>query len=75
LFSILLLFFNITKINKKHFEGYGVDALRFWIASTSYSSDISISPSYIEDAANHIRKLRNTARFILGNLNDFDQGF
>lgn len=46
--------------------------MRFWVASTDYSSDVSISASLITEMSNQIRKLRNTARFMLGNLSDYD---
>lgn len=51
-----------------------MDALRFWVASTAYTNDVYISTDYITEASNHIRKFRNTARFLLGNLNNFEAG-
>lgn len=60
------------KVGKEQFEGFGVDALRFWVASTDYSADVNISASLVTEMSNQIRKLRNTARFMLGNLSDYD---
>eukprot|EP01126_Amoeba_proteus_P052622 TRINITY_DN6370_c0_g1_i4.p1 TRINITY_DN6370_c0_g1~~TRINITY_DN6370_c0_g1_i4.p1 ORF type:complete len:928 (-),score=182.85 TRINITY_DN6370_c0_g1_i4:264-3047(-) len=59
------------KIGKEQFPGYGVDPLRFWVASTDYTGDVNVTPALITEMANQIRKLRNTARFLLGNLYDF----
>ncbi|TDH71990.1 hypothetical protein CCR75_002438 [Bremia lactucae] len=51
---------------------YGVDVLRFWVATTDYTTDVSIGPAIVQKASDALRKVRNTARFILGNLKDFD---
>lgn len=51
---------------------YGADILRLWVASTDYRSDIRISDQIIEGLSDNYRRIRNTLRFLLGNLNDFD---
>jgi len=53
-------------------EKYGADILRLWVASSDYQSDIRISNDILKQLTELYRKIRNTARFILGNLNDFD---
>ena len=52
---------------------HGADILRLWVASVDYQSDVRISEEIIKQVAEVYRKLRNTFRFILGNLNDYDQ--
>ncbi|NIG99100.1 MAG: isoleucine--tRNA ligase [Buchnera aphidicola (Periphyllus acericola)] len=51
---------------------YGADILRLWVASSNYSKDISISEKILKQTANSYRKIRNTARFFLGNIYDFN---
>ncbi|MBQ9680359.1 MAG: isoleucine--tRNA ligase [Ruminococcus sp.] len=51
---------------------YGADVLRLWVASSDYQSDISISREILKQMSESYRKIRNTARYILGNLYDFD---
>lgn len=51
---------------------YGVDILRLWVASSGYSEDIRISDEILLRLSEAYRKIRNTARFILSNLYDFD---
>lgn len=51
---------------------YGADVLRLWVASVNYTDDIPIGKSMLAQLAEVYRKLRNTARFLLGNLSDFD---
>ena len=51
---------------------YGADILRLWVASSDYHSDIRISTNILKQLSEVYRKIRNTARFILGNLFDFD---
>jgi isoleucyl-tRNA synthetase len=53
-------------------EKYGADILRLWVASTDYRGDISISPAIISNLSESYRRIRNTARFLLANLNGFD---
>lgn len=49
---------------------FGVDLLRLWAASVSYESDVRISESIITSIADQYRKIRNTFKFLLGNLNE-----
>lgn len=51
---------------------YGADILRLWVASSDYHADIRISKDILKQLSESYRKIRNTARFILGNLGDFD---
>ena len=53
-------------------EKYGADILRLWAASADYHADIHISPKILKQLSDAYRKIRNTARFMLGNLSDFD---
>ena len=53
-------------------EKYGADILRSWVASSDYHADIRISGDILKQLSDVYRKIRNTARFILSNLNDFD---
>lgn len=51
---------------------YGADIVRLWALSSDYTSDVSISTGIIKQVAEVYRKIRNTARYILGNTSDFD---
>lgn len=51
---------------------YGADILRLWVASSDYHADIRISKDILKQLSEGYRKIRNTARFILGCLGDFD---
>ena len=51
---------------------YGADVLRLWAASSDYTRDVVIGPTVIAKASEQLRKIRNTARFILGNVSDFN---
>ena len=53
------------------YNQYGAEILRLWVASSNYSDDVRISKEIISRLVEAYRKVRNTARFILGNLNDF----
>ena len=53
-------------------DQYGADVLRLWVASSDYHSDIRISMEILKQLSESYRKIRNTARYILGNLNDFN---
>ncbi|WP_298625835.1 isoleucine--tRNA ligase [uncultured Legionella sp.] len=50
----------------------GADILRLWVASTDYRNEVSISDEIIKRNADAYRRIRNTARFLLANLFDFD---
>ena len=49
---------------------YGADILRIWVASSNYAEDLRIDYSILEQHADSYRKIRNTFRYLLGNLND-----
>jgi len=49
---------------------YGADILRIWVTASDYSEDLRIDHSILEQHAESYRKIRNTFRYILGNLND-----
>ena len=49
---------------------YGADILRIWVASSNYDEDLRIDYSILEQNAEAYRKIRNTFRYLLGNLND-----
>ena len=55
-------------------KNYGADILRVWVASSDYAEDLRIDRSILLQHAESYRKIRNTFRFILGNLKDnYDQ--
>ena len=49
---------------------YGADILRIWVASSNYEEDLRIDYSILEQHSDSYRKIRNTFRYLLGNLND-----
>ena len=51
---------------------YGADILRLWVASSDYTTDIKISKDLLKQLSEVYRKIRNTARYILGNINGFN---
>mgnify|MGYP004530937845 FL=1 len=51
---------------------YGADILRLWVLSSDYQSDVGLSKDILKQITEVYRKLRNTARYILGNTSDFD---
>lgn len=53
-------------------EKYGADVLRLWVSSTDYQSDVHISNEILKQISESYRKIRNTARYILGNVYDFN---
>lgn len=56
----------------KIIQQYGADILRLWVVSTDYTDDVRIGDEIMKGAADAYRKIRNTMRFMLGNLKDFD---
>lgn len=58
---------------QKIIQQYGADILRLWVVSTDYTDDVRIGDEIMKGAADAYRKIRNTMRFMLGNLNDFDE--
>ena len=53
-------------------EKYGADVLRLWVSSADYQGDIRLSPKILKQLSDVYRKIRNTFRYLLGNLADFD---
>ncbi|MEN9221072.1 MAG: isoleucine--tRNA ligase [Thermostichus sp. BF3_bins_97] len=51
---------------------YGADVLRLWVSSVDYSGDVPLGKTILGQMADVYRKIRNTARFLLSNLYDFD---
>jgi isoleucyl-tRNA synthetase len=57
---------------EKIIKQYGAEVLRLWIASVEYNEDVRLSETILQRIAEAYRKLRNTFRYALGNLADFD---
>ncbi|QDJ13155.1 isoleucine--tRNA ligase [Mergibacter septicus] len=53
-------------------DKFGGDILRLWVASTDYTGEMTVSDEILKRAADAYRRIRNTARFLLANLNGFD---
>ena len=51
---------------------YGADIIRLWVASSDYTVDVRAGKEIFRQLSEAYRKMRNTARFMLGNINDFD---
>ena len=58
--------------NQKQEPAYGADVLRLWVSSVDYSADVPIGAGILRQLADVYRKVRNTSRYLLGNLHDFD---
>ncbi|MGC9503289.1 isoleucine--tRNA ligase [Baaleninema sp.] len=58
--------------NKKQEPPYGADVLRLWVSSVDYANDVPLGKNILKQMADVYRKIRNTARFLLGNLHDFN---
>lgn len=57
---------------QKVMDSYGADILRLWAASTDYSGELTISDEILKRVVESYRRIRNTLRFLLANLADFD---
>ncbi|MDH5824169.1 isoleucine--tRNA ligase [Luteimonas sp. RD2P54] len=57
---------------QKVVDAMGADVLRLWIAAADYRNEMSVSDEILKRSADAYRRIRNTARFLLGNLNGFD---
>ena len=57
---------------QKVMDTLGADVLRLWIASTDYSGELSLSDEILKRVVEAYRRIRNTLRFLLANLDDFD---
>ena len=51
---------------------YGAEILRLWVSASDYRDDIRISENILKQLSDAYRRIRNTCRFMLGNLSDFD---
>ncbi len=58
---------------QKVMDTYGADILRLWAASTDYSGEITISDEILKRVSESYRRIRNTMKFLLANLADFDE--
>jgi isoleucyl-tRNA synthetase len=58
--------------NQKEEPPYGADVVRLWVSSVDYSSDVPVGKTILKQMSDVYRKIRNTARFLLGSLQDFD---
>ena len=59
-------------VPEKVMKQLGADILRLWVASVDYQADVRVSDPILKQVAEVYRKIRNTFRFLLGNLSDFD---
>jgi len=57
---------------QKVIKNLGADILRLWVAATDYSKEMTVSDEILKRSADTYRRLRNTARYLLSNINDFD---
>lgn len=53
-------------------EKYGAEILRLWVTSEDYTGDVKVSDAILRQVSDSYRKIRNTIRYFLGNLQDFD---
>ena len=53
-------------------QAYGADVLRLWVSSVDYSVDVPIGSNILKQLSDVYRKVRNTARYLLGNIHDYD---
>ncbi|MEM1429405.1 MAG: isoleucine--tRNA ligase [Pseudomonadota bacterium] len=61
-----------TIVPEEVVKQYGADILRLWVAQTDYTADQRIGPEILKGVADSYRRLRNTMRFLLGSLADYD---
>lgn len=59
-------------VPEKVMKQLGADILRLWVASVDYQADVRVSDAILKQVAEVYRKIRNTFRFLLGNLSDFN---
>jgi isoleucyl-tRNA synthetase len=59
-------------VPQKVINSLGADVLRLWVAATDYSGEMYVSDEILKRVSDSYRRIRNTARFLLGNLHDFD---
>jgi isoleucyl-tRNA synthetase len=70
--NIKLKDYKTGKEKSVKFDPNGADVLRLWVASVDYTADVRVGEGFIKQTSDSYRKVRNTARFLLGNLHDFD---
>jgi isoleucyl-tRNA synthetase len=58
--------------NQQQEPGYGADVLRLWVSSVDYSNDVPLGKNMLKQLNDVRGKIRNTARFLLGNLHDYN---
>jgi isoleucyl-tRNA synthetase len=61
-------------VPQKVIDQLGADVLRLWVAATDFSAEMSVSDKILKQNGEVYRRIRNTARFLLGNLHGFDPG-
>ena len=59
-------------VPQKVINALGADILRLWVAATDYSGEMYVSDEILKRISESYRRMRNTARFLLGNLHGFD---
>jgi len=64
--------FQGTKVQSGFRVEPGVDTLRFWVASSDYTKDVSVGVTNLKHVLNSVLKIRNTVKYLLGNLHDWD---
>lgn len=63
---------NQSKLKSPKLKGIGVDGLRLWVSSTDYMRDVNVGEKVLSAVGESVRKIRNTGRFMLGNLHGFN---
>lgn len=58
--------------DQKKNPAYGADTLRFWVSSVDYSGDVCVGTNIMKQTSESVRKIRNTFRYLLGSLSDYD---
>ncbi|EAC7341478.1 isoleucine--tRNA ligase, partial [Listeria monocytogenes] len=61
-----------TLLPGKVIKQLGADIVRLWVASVDYQADVRVSDEILKQVSEVYRKIRNTMRFLLGNINDFN---
>ena len=61
-----------TLVPQKLTSTLGADVVRLWVAATDYANEMSVSDEILKRMADSYRRIRNTLRFLLGNMHDFD---
>ena len=61
-----------TSSRRRNHRQHGADILRLWVSATDYSGEMAVSKQILQRSADAYRRIRNTARFLLSNLDGFD---